>query len=73
MTTEEEQTLAEEGFDAGDQCGRCGCARRSQSRLCALSEVLQFFYSQAVAIASAAIARALESAIMRQTRHTFAP
>jgi hypothetical protein len=35
MTTEEEQATTEEVYDAGDQCGRCGCARRNHTPACA--------------------------------------
>jgi hypothetical protein len=31
MTAEEPQ---EEGYDAGDKCGRCGCKRREHTPAC---------------------------------------
>jgi hypothetical protein len=34
MATEEEKETPEEGHDAGDQCGRCGCARRNHTPAC---------------------------------------
>jgi ssDNA-binding Zn-finger/Zn-ribbon topoisomerase 1 len=34
MPTLEEKPTAEETYDAGDQCGRCGCTRRNHTPGC---------------------------------------
>jgi hypothetical protein len=35
MTDADMIERSEEGFDAGDKCGRCGCARRDHTPACA--------------------------------------